>query len=104
MTLRQLPSRKRMIIEVESRRLCIAPQSPRFHDGTDGDDAGHEEGGLDGAFPEDLHPAAFAPVRIRGPCFVCPRPRWWSAGFDDLLHIRDHAKRGSRSFCLFGDK
>lgn len=45
MTLRQLPSRKRMFIELESRRLCIAPQSPRFHDGTDGDDPGHEEEG-----------------------------------------------------------
>jgi hypothetical protein len=70
MTLRQLPSRKRMFIEVESRRLCIAPQSPRFHDGT-----GMTQGTrrrLDGAFPEDLHPAAFAPVRIRGPCSVCP--------------------------------
>jgi hypothetical protein len=45
MTLRQRPSRKRMFIEVESRRPCIAPQSPRFHDGTDGGDAGHEEEG-----------------------------------------------------------
>lgn len=58
--------------------------------------------------------ARFQRICIRPPLrpcgFVVPalyvrsRPRWWSAGFDDLLHIRDHAKRGSRSFCLFGDK